>query len=91
MQSKLALSLIDEILKMETEKYQTGLKRVWAAIVDSIVCMPLLLIDYWIVNYTTNNYIIISWQAFTVFIPIFYSIILHYRYGQTIGKWVVGR
>jgi hypothetical protein len=48
-QSKLALSLIDEIMEMETEKYQTGLKRVWAAIVDIIVFMPFLLIDYWIV------------------------------------------
>ena len=72
---------------METEKYRTGLKRIWAAIVDWIVFMPFLIVDRWVINYTTNNYLIILWQTFTVFIPIFYSIILHYKYGQTIGKW----
>jgi uncharacterized RDD family membrane protein YckC len=73
---------------MDTEKYQTGLKRIWAAIVDGIVFMPFLLVDRFLISPTTNEYLIISWQTFTVFIPIFYSIIAHYKYGQTIGKWV---
>jgi uncharacterized RDD family membrane protein YckC len=75
---------------METEKYSTGLKRIWAAIVDGIVFMPFLLIDYFLISPATNEYIRICWLLFTVFTPIFYSIILHYNYGQTIGKWVVG-
>ena len=75
---------------MDTEKYRTGLKRIWAAIVDGIVFMPFLLVDRFLISPTTNEYLIIGWQTFTVFIPIFYSIILHYKYGQTIGKWVAG-
>ena len=75
---------------MNTEKYRTGQKRIWAAIVDGILFMPFLLVDRFLISPTTNEYLIISWQTFTVFIPIFYSIIAHYKYGQTIGKWVAG-
>ena len=75
---------------MDTEKYRTGLKRLWAAIVDGIVFMPFLLVDRFLLSPTTNKNILIGWQTFTIFIPIFYSIISHYKYGQTIGKWVAG-
>jgi uncharacterized RDD family membrane protein YckC len=75
---------------MDTEKYRTGLKRIWAAIVDGIVFMPFLLVNRFLISPTTNEYLIIGWQTFSVFIPIFYSIISHYKYGQTIGKWVAG-
>ena len=75
---------------MDIEKYQTGQKRIWAAIVDGIVFMPFLLVDSFLISPATNEYLIICWQTFTVFIPILYSIIAHYKYGQTIGKWVAG-
>ena len=75
---------------MDTEKYRTGQKRIWTAIVDGIVFMPFLLVDRFLISPTTNEYLIISWQTFTVFVPILYSIIAHYKYGQTIGKWVAG-
>ena len=52
--------------------------------------MPFLLVDRFLISPTTNQYTIICWQTFTVFLPIFYSIILHCKYGQTIGKWVAG-
>ena len=74
---------------MEAEKYRTGLKRFGAAIVDGIVFMPFLLVDRFVISPTTNEYAIIAWQTFTIFIPIIYSIFSHYKYGQTIGKWVV--
>jgi uncharacterized RDD family membrane protein YckC len=75
---------------MQTEKYRTGLKRLWAAIVDSIVFMPLLLVDKWLFTSGKNNSLLTSWIIFTTFLPIVYSIFLHYKYGQTIGKWVAG-
>lgn len=68
----------------------TGLKRFWAAILDGIVFMPLVLIDRWIYTATNNYPILIGWHIFITFSPIVYSIILHYKYGQTIGKWVAG-
>jgi len=75
---------------MDTDKYRTGLKRFWAAIVDGIVFMPLLLIEQWLLGKTEDTSVIIGWTIFTAFLPLLYSIILHYKYGQTIGKWVAG-
>jgi uncharacterized RDD family membrane protein YckC len=74
---------------MRPEKYRTGLKRIGAAIVDGIVFIPLLLLEQWLFRSTQNTAILISWTIFSAFLPIFYTIILHYKYGQTIGKWVV--
>jgi uncharacterized RDD family membrane protein YckC len=75
---------------METEKYRTGFKRLLAAIVDGIVFLPFLLVDRWLIKTTANDYVLMTWLSLTAFIPIFYSIILHYKFGQTIGKWVAG-
>lgn len=73
---------------MDTEKYRTARKRIWATIVDAIVFMPFLLVDGYLLTRTTNEYILVAWNIFTVFVPIFYFIIAQYKYGQTIGKWV---
>jgi uncharacterized RDD family membrane protein YckC len=75
---------------MREVKYQTGIKRFWAAVVDSIVFMPLLLVDNWL--YSSNQSLIVqsTWLIVATLLPIIYSIILHYRYGHTIGKWVAG-
>lgn len=75
---------------MDNQKYQTGLKRLGAAIVDGIVFMPLLFVDQWLLGKTDNNSLIISWTVFTTFLTLFYSIFAHCKYGQTIGKWVAG-
>ena len=73
---------------MDTEKYRTGLKRLWAAIVDGIVFMPLLLVGHSIYKTTDNASTLFIWTTFVSFAPLIYSIILHYKNGQTIGKWV---
>jgi uncharacterized RDD family membrane protein YckC len=75
---------------METGKYRTGLKRFWAAVVDGIVFLPVLLSEQWMYKLTENITIHFSWVVFSTFLPIIYSITLHYQYGQTIGKWVAG-
>jgi len=75
---------------MDTTKYQTGLRRLGTAIVDSIVFIPLLFVEQWVFSKTNNPYVIISWGIFISFLPLFYSVFLHYKYGQTIGKWVAG-
>jgi uncharacterized RDD family membrane protein YckC len=75
---------------MNTEKYRTGLKRLGAAIVDGIIFMPLLLIERWIYKTIINTSILFTWTTIIGFAPLIYSITLHYKYGQTIGKWVAG-
>jgi len=71
----------------DTERYRTARKRLWAAIVDSILFMPLLLVARYLVYPTNNENLIIAWQTFMVFIPLVYSIVGHYKYGLTVGKW----
>jgi uncharacterized RDD family membrane protein YckC len=75
---------------MHSLKYRTGLKRIWAAIVDWIVFLPLLLVGQWIHKSTNNISIVFVWVTFLLCDPFIYSVILHYKWGQTIGKWVAG-
>ena len=72
---------------METHKYETGLKRLGAAIVDGIVFIPVIFFDK---LFSSDISVNIVWAIFTGFLLLFYSVFLHYKYGQTIGKWVVG-
>ena len=75
---------------MYTEKYRTGRKRFWVAIVDGIIFMPLLFVDRWFLNHADKTSLILSWTICSIFLPSLYSILLHYKYGHTIGKWVAG-
>lgn len=75
---------------MDTERYRTGLKRFWAAFVDGVVFLPLLLAELWIHKATNNISILFIWATFVSFTPPVYSVILHYKTGQTVGKWVAG-
>ena len=75
---------------MDIQKYQTGFKRLGAAFIDGIVFTPFILIHQWLIERTNNTFLLISLTIFTPFLTLFYSIFAHYKYGQTIGKWVVG-
>ena len=69
-------------------RYKTGMKRVGAAIVDWVVFLPLLLFEQQFLSHVQNRSILIGWVILIAFLPILYSIALHHKYGQTIGKWV---
>jgi uncharacterized RDD family membrane protein YckC len=79
---------MEDITVIDTEKYRTGRKRIWAAIVDYILFMPLLFVDLNLLTSEANIFILIAWNIFRIFLPVFYSIIAHYKYGRTVGKWV---
>jgi uncharacterized RDD family membrane protein YckC len=81
---KIYRTLIDDL------KYSTGLKRFWAAIIDGIIFLPLILLGNWIFKIPRNIYIEFTWTAFLIFASALYVTILHYKFGQTYGKWVVG-
>ncbi len=73
---------------MEELKYKTGLKRLGAAIIDGIVFTPFMFMEHWLFSKTEDLVIKISWTLFVLILSLSYSILLHYKYGQTIGKWV---
>jgi uncharacterized RDD family membrane protein YckC len=75
---------------MDFDKYRTGLKRVWAFLVDWVVFLPLLFIDRWLSIKIPSNVEIFGWKVLSFALPIIYRFLMHYFGGQTIGKWVVG-
>jgi len=72
---------------MREAKYHTGGKRLGAAAVDGLVFAPFIMVNQWISASTQNLDVLIAWTVLAALAPVFYSIILHYKYGQTIGKW----
>ncbi len=66
-------------------KYHTFLKRLCAAFIDGIILYPIVFIDT-AANNSTNNLLFIVCKFLSAFLYIFYFIILHAKYGQTIGK-----
>lgn len=69
-------------------KYKTGLRRLGAAIIDTLVFLPLILLDEFIrTNYNSPIFILI-WQLCLTLLSYCYSVIMHYKYGQTLGKMV---
>jgi uncharacterized RDD family membrane protein YckC len=75
---------------MDNFKYNTGLRRLGAAIIDGVVFIPFIFIQNWLFDITESLTVKIIWTIFLLFLSLFYSIFLHYKYGQTFGKWVAG-
>jgi uncharacterized RDD family membrane protein YckC len=75
---------------MDGVKYSTGSKRFWACIIDGIIFFSLILIGNWIFREPRHIYVEFAWNAFLIFASSLYVTILHYKFGQTFGKWVVG-
>lgn len=69
------------------EKYRTFWPRFWAGLIDGLVLMPFGWVDklLWKSQAMVGVYTI--WALFYVCSGVAYSIYLHSRYGQTIGKY----
>ena len=65
-------------------KYKTGARRFWASVIDILIFIPLIFLDEFI-NFT-DPFSILAWQASISLAGYSYSIIMHYKYGQTLGK-----
>lgn len=74
---------------MSEAKYHTGFRRLGAAIIDGVIFTPLLMVDLWVLNQTDNVWIVFLWTVFNALLYYSYSIFFHYRFGRTIGKWVM--
>lgn len=74
----------------ETNRYQTGFRRLFAAIIDGIIFIPLSAMEQWIFKDTVHLPLAISSTIFFALLPLVYSIFLHYKYGQTLGKRIAG-
>ena len=71
---------------MMESKYQTGWARFIAAFIDGLVFLPLVLFEDYFLLPTKNKLGMISWIILSVILSYTYSVLLHARYGQTLGK-----
>lgn len=74
----------------ENTTYDNVFRRIGAAFVDLLVFMPLIFVDNYENSSFENKFAILIWLFVMAFITTFYSIYLHYKYGQTFGKMAMG-
>src|SRR5215213_1769658 len=71
---------------MSMPRYQTSWKRFWAAMVDGIVFVPFSFLDDWLLVPGQSPWLIVTWATFSYSSYWVYSVMLHARFGQTVGK-----
>src|SRR6267378_3837249 len=68
------------------ERYQTFWPRFWAGWIDAAIWLPLLAVDSWIEDHIHSLVFLGMWLiAYTLSFD-FYSVAMHSKYGQTLGK-----
>jgi uncharacterized RDD family membrane protein YckC len=69
------------------ERYLTFWRRFWAACIDSLIIIPIVLVfSLWLDSLEGAIYLLAS--ALVALGVSSYSVVLHWRYGKTIGKMV---
>ncbi|MFO1337800.1 MAG: RDD family protein [Burkholderiaceae bacterium] len=71
-------------------KYQTSWRRFWAAMVDGIVFVPMGFLDDWLLSPERPQLVVIGWATVAYSSYWLYSVLLHARFGQTVGKRLLG-
>jgi uncharacterized RDD family membrane protein YckC len=71
----------------EVDKYRTGFKRFIAAIVDGLLL--LLPVIVFTANFGIKQEYAVLMSVFNMLLPVVYSVFMHFKYGQTLGKMLV--
>ncbi len=71
-------------------RYQTLERRALALLIDIGVFLPLILIEVYFVDESQSAVIVGLWTVGYSLVYISYWVILHWRYGQTLGKAIAG-
>ena len=75
-------------MKSAPDRYQTFGSRFLAGIVDSIVFIPLVIADHFLFQEGRPLLVLIFWAIISYSSYSIYSVIMHAKYGQTLGKMV---
>ena len=70
-------------------KYNTFNGRFWAGFLDGLILMPFALCDYIFLKPDNSLFIVIPWLIISYLLYFVYSIVLHWKYGQTVGKRIM--
>jgi len=73
-------------LKMIEPKYRTFWRRFWAGWIDALVFMPLAFIDPLKYSESLPTFILVIWFLFHETAWYLYSVLMHGKFGQTLGK-----
>jgi uncharacterized RDD family membrane protein YckC len=76
----------DEAPESSAGRYHTVWPRIRAGFFDGLVLMPLALADGFLSAPERGAFILIAWAAISYSVYWLYSVLLHARYGQTLGK-----
>jgi uncharacterized RDD family membrane protein YckC len=72
------------------KRYRTFRPRFWAGLIDAAILLPLLGLDLWLEEHLHSPVLLALWFiAYSLSFDI-YSVAMHTRYGQTLGKMVMG-
>ena len=71
-------------------RYSTFWQRFWAGFVDALVFLPLALLDGWMLDPARPAAVILAWALVSYSSFWVYSVLMHARYGQTLGKKATG-
>jgi uncharacterized RDD family membrane protein YckC len=71
------------------DRYKTFGKRFWAGFIDGLVLFPISLFHNYLSAPARGPVILVSWAIFSYSAYWIYSVLLHARYGQTVGKRVM--
>ncbi|MFH0261355.1 RDD family protein [Vibrio barjaei] len=74
---------------MYANKYSNFWRRLFAVIIDGLVFLPLQWIDEYILSGAIGSVGVFLWGVVSAILGISYYVVLHAKYGQTIGKMVM--
>jgi uncharacterized RDD family membrane protein YckC len=69
-------------------RYRTAWRRFWAGLIDGFVLLPLNWLDGWIWSAFHTPLLLVPWFVLYSISFVAYSVLLHWRWGQTLGKRV---
>jgi uncharacterized RDD family membrane protein YckC len=72
------------------EWFATAWRRFWAGFIDGFVLEPLIWLNGWIWSAFHTPLLLVPWCVFFATSGVAYSVLLHWRWGQTLGKRVTG-
>jgi uncharacterized RDD family membrane protein YckC len=72
------------------KRYQTFWPRFGAGWIDSLLWIPPIFLDYWFGENVHSPMLLASWLIAYTFSYNIYSVAMHTRFGQTLGKMVTG-
>ncbi|MGB0732193.1 MAG: RDD family protein [Pontibacterium sp.] len=71
------------------KKYKTFWLRLLALFIDGLVFLPLSWVDEYVLSGAVGAYGIVGWGIFYSLISIAYYVLMHVKFGQTLGKMAV--